>query len=295
MSGLVAGKVWQSVLDPALKPLAAALADIANDDGSRIYPSVAYMAWLLGRSERAVQSGLTKLRATGVLGVVRNGSGGRGRTTEYRLNISNLPSRPSWRESRNGAESAGFRTEKGESTGRKGEASGGKGCSSRRERVKRDAPEPSLTVREPLGETSSETGASDKEESGPPSNNPPSEVAVAIADLLRQCILENNPKAKITDRQQEQWADVADRMMRLDGRAESEIRELIDWSQHDEFWHTNILSMAKLREKWDQLVVKRQVQCGRRNGPSRADSDRYPVGPEYESKIPTATDCRPEH
>ena len=48
-SGLLAGKVWQSNLHPDLKPLAAALADIGNDDGTSIYQSVEYMAWLLGR------------------------------------------------------------------------------------------------------------------------------------------------------------------------------------------------------------------------------------------------------
>ena len=51
MSGLLAGKVWQSALDPKLKPLAAALADIASDDGTNIYPSVSYVAWPLGRDE----------------------------------------------------------------------------------------------------------------------------------------------------------------------------------------------------------------------------------------------------
>ena len=67
MSGFLAGKVWQSNLHPDLKPLAAALADIGNDDGTSIYPSVAYMSWLLGRSTRSVQQNLTRLRDLGVL------------------------------------------------------------------------------------------------------------------------------------------------------------------------------------------------------------------------------------
>ncbi|MBI4393350.1 MAG: hypothetical protein HY556_06090 [Euryarchaeota archaeon] len=100
MSGFLAGKVWQSALAPHLKPLAAALADIANDDGTSIYPSVAYMAWLLGRSERAIQNGLSDLRAQGVLQVEAHGCGGKGHPTEYRLIESALPKRPPWKEHR---------------------------------------------------------------------------------------------------------------------------------------------------------------------------------------------------
>jgi len=107
MSGYLAGKVWQSGLDPHLKPLAAALADIANDDGTSIYPSVEYVAWLLGRSERTVQTGLAELRKSCVLKVVAHRYGGRGNTTEYRLIEDNLPKRASWKQHR-AQKGAGF-------------------------------------------------------------------------------------------------------------------------------------------------------------------------------------------
>jgi hypothetical protein len=83
-----------------------------------------------------------------------------------------------------------------------------------------------------------------------------SEAACRLAHLLRQGILLNNPRANITDRRIRQWAVEADRMMRTDGRSEQEIARLIDWSQHDSFWSSNILSMGKLREKFDQLTLK---------------------------------------
>jgi hypothetical protein len=100
MSGFLAGKVWQSDLAPSLKPLAAALADIANDDGTSIYPSVEYVAWLLGKGERSVQRGLAELRRITVLEVVAHPSGGRGHATEYRLVEERLPKRVPWREYR---------------------------------------------------------------------------------------------------------------------------------------------------------------------------------------------------
>jgi hypothetical protein len=45
-------------------------------------------------------------------------------------------------------------------------------------------------------------------------------------------------------------------MLRLDQRTEEQIEILIDWSQADPFWRGNILSMSKLREQFDALVLK---------------------------------------
>jgi hypothetical protein len=109
-------QVWLSDLDGDLKPLAAVLADIANDSGNRIYPSVAYMAWKLSRSERCVQDRLSKLKEIGVVSVVKNASGGRGIFTHYRLHADKLPTRPPWskddEDCEKGEESAPFQNDK---------------------------------------------------------------------------------------------------------------------------------------------------------------------------------------
>jgi hypothetical protein len=52
------------------------------------------------------------------------------------------------------------------------------------------------------------------------------------------------------------WRDAARLMIDRDGRAEEQIHRCIDWCQDDEFWRSNILSMPKLREKYDQLRLK---------------------------------------
>jgi len=51
------------------------------------------------------------------------------------------------------------------------------------------------------------------------------------------------------------WADEADKMLRLDGRTISRTREIIRRTTRDSFWAKNILSMGKLREKYDQLEL----------------------------------------
>jgi len=87
MSSDLVGKVWRSDLAKELKPLAVCLADRGNDDGEGIYPSVSYLEWLLGWSERTVRSGMAALRAMGVLVAVQNEKGGRGKIPTYRLDV----------------------------------------------------------------------------------------------------------------------------------------------------------------------------------------------------------------
>lgn len=52
------------------------------------------------------------------------------------------------------------------------------------------------------------------------------------------------------------WHQAMDRLERIDGYAPDQIQQVIDWSQQNEFWQGNILSAAKLREKFDQLKTR---------------------------------------
>ncbi len=82
--------------------------------------------------------------------------------------------------------------------------------------------------------------------------------AIILAKLLWSLILENNPKAKVPNFQK--WAGEVEKMLRIDGRTFEEVEFMIHWSQQDNFWKANILSTAKLREKFDQLFVKAKSQ-----------------------------------
>ena len=93
------------------------------------------------------------------------------------------------------------------------------------------------------------------QEAVPPSNVPSSD-GIKLAAHLRERILINNPTARISKRQERGWAMVADLMIRVDDRPPFRILELMDWAEADPFWRTNILSMSKLREKFDQLTIK---------------------------------------
>jgi hypothetical protein len=52
------------------------------------------------------------------------------------------------------------------------------------------------------------------------------------------------------------WYRACRLLLDRDGRTVEQVRKAIDWCQQDTFWHTNVLSMPTLREKYDQLRLK---------------------------------------
>ena len=68
------------------------------------------------------------------------------------------------------------------------------------------------------------------------------------------------------------WRTSARLMLDRDGRTEDQIMRAIDWAQNHEFWRANILSMPKLRERYDQLRL--QASQPRANGRQSTTNDR---------------------
>ena len=64
-------------------------------------------------------------------------------------------------------------------------------------------------------------------------------------------IKENNSKAKEPNFQN--WADDIRKLVELDKNTVEEIKEVIDWSQTDDFWKRNIMSASKLRKQFAKL------------------------------------------
>ena len=65
------------------------------------------------------------------------------------------------------------------------------------------------------------------------------------------------------------WRDAARLLIDRDGRTEQQVTAAIDWCQQDEFWHRNILSMPKLREKYDQLRLAALAEQRKKSQPGR--------------------------
>jgi len=74
-----------------------ALADHAHDDGSHVFPSVPMVAWKTMYEERQVRRRLREFEELGYLVRETEGTGGRGRSTLYRIDLDALPMREPWR------------------------------------------------------------------------------------------------------------------------------------------------------------------------------------------------------
>lgn len=78
-----------------------------------------------------------------------------------------------------------------------------------------------------------------------------------FAEFFFAELLKINPSHKKPNL--EAWAKDARLMRERDSRTLREAAELVRWCATDPFWKTNILSVAKLREKWDALTMKKNT------------------------------------
>lgn len=113
------------------------------------------------------------------------------------------------------------------------------------ERGAATAPEPSLdpSLNRPEESSSSET----------PGQEVPRPDVEALCTLLADLIEANGSKRPTITRT---WRREARLMLDRDGRDFGKAKALIQWCQADRFWKTNILSMPKFREQYDQLRLK---------------------------------------
>ena len=92
---------------------------------------------------------------------------------------------------------------------------------------------------------------------------------IQMAEKLKGFILLNNPGAKTPD-DLSKWAADFERMMRIDKRDETQIMAVMEYSQKDSFWKSNILSAGKLREKFDTLLLQKdRSKLGSQNKPAQ--------------------------
>lgn len=82
----------------------------------------------------------------------------------------------------------------------------------------------------------------------------PDSLEMKIAEFFFAEILKNNPNHKKPNLQT--WSDEIRKMLEIDNRPKDEIGKLIKWVQADSFEMSNVLSPAKLRDRYDALIIK---------------------------------------
>lgn len=99
--------------------------------------------------------------------------------------------------------------------------------------------------------------------------------ATRLANLLADLIEANGSRRpKVTG----DWLTAIDRMIRIDERTPEQVERCIRWCQADDFWKANVLSPAKLRQRYDQLRLAAQRQMR----PTSATGRRDPLSGLYE-------------
>lgn len=97
---------------------------------------------------------------------------------------------------------------------------------------------------------------------------------IELLDYL-DAALTRNEVSKLPKRNRTN-TDAARRLIDIDGRTVQQVKRAIDWATGDSFWRANILSMSKLREKYEQLRLSAQ-----RDQPSATAAPAYAGREEY--------------
>lgn len=107
------------------------------------------------------------------------------------------------------------------------------------------APSPTRTRPDPTHITTSLSDADATDEARPDVDK----VCQAMADSLATRGVKRRTITKA-------WRTAARLLLDRDGYTVEQVLWIIAWIERDDFWSTNILSLPKLREKFDQLVLK---------------------------------------
>ena len=222
MSVKMMALVFEMDLPPSEKVTALALADHAHDDGTEARPGLESLAVKTSLSKRQVQRILKLLLVKGVLAVQRPATGTKPAVYMFvNRGVDKLST---------------------------GDTDGSLGVTSGASRVDTGV---TRTIKEPSMNLSSSEVASDPRPES--KDDAPSHTVTRLCVLLADAIEANGSKRPTITKA---WNREMRLMLERDGHSEKQISNMIAWCQADAFWRTNILSVTKLRAKYDQMRLK---------------------------------------
>jgi len=248
--------VWEhSRAEPTERLVLLAIADCANDRGEA-WPSMAALVGKTRLSERTIQRAVQTLVDLGELVAVIGG--GRGRTTKYRLPTKAPADNPRHGDAVTDTETPSEKPRKPDDVSEK----------PRQRNPVTVTETPSTSAENPVTVTPGTVIEPSREplttSSSEPASRPDVEqICAHLADWIER---NGSKRPTITKR----WRDAARLLLDRDGRTVDQVMRAIDWCQTDEFWRGVILSMPKLREKYDQLRLAAKRSRG---SPQRSTTD----------------------
>lgn len=124
---------------------------------------------------------------------------------------------------------------------------------------KRDNSCNKVTCREEEEEKKLDLEENRKEDSSETSPQKFSDTDIRLTNLLIEKILENDPKSSVqrmTQKTKKAWLNECRKLREIYDRTPEEIEAVICWCQRDNFEKTVVLSMPKLRKRFDELWLK---------------------------------------
>lgn len=278
MSTKLTGYVWDGCAASGMKlssvAIMARLADFSNDEGV-CWPSIETIARQIGAGMSTVRTAIARLEAEGWLTRRARRQGNRNASNVYQLNVAKLQaaafsqlsdSDPSKSDASKSDPSKFDASKSGKKAGFHPSESGG---------------DPSVK---------SKHDPSDKKTSRPDASQPDTQTAEQdfltrhpdavvfsakkrqwgsqedlvcaqwiwgrIVSLYEQAASDDGEITRPKEPNWTAWANDVRTMRMLDGRTHRQICEMFGRLQRDSFWVKNIMSPAKLREKWDELVIR---------------------------------------
>lgn len=116
-----------------------------------------------------------------------------------------------------------------------------------------------------VSSSSSEIPPTEQTPSDDPDDRPDIE---ALCARLRDRIVENGNREPVVTKK---WRTEARLLLDKDGVELTKALALIDWCQRDSFWNSNVMSMPKFREKYDQLRSKALAEHRRQSAHAPPD------------------------
>lgn len=242
--------LWSS-LEPSARLIVLALLTKADNETAVISadrtPSLVTLAGMTGLARSAVAEWLNALEDAGWVKRTRPPAGKRDRTTYALLVGAQTAARRARSESR-------YRPV------RSADQSARRTVDQSAQRTMTSPPGGHASTNYPSSKPSSKSRRRTVEE---PRRDDVERVCTHLADRIEA---NGSKRPTIT----EKWRTEARLLIDKDGRTVEQVIACIDWCQNDTFWRVNVLSMPKLREKYDQLRLAAQRAPGAGRGNHQA-------------------------
>ena len=271
MSNKLSGYVWDGCAASGMKissvAIMARLADFSSDEGVS-WPSIETIARQTGAGISTVRTAIAQLEKEGWITRKQRRQGNRNASNIYQLNIAKLAAAASFQR----PESDGSKSDGSESDGsnfdgsNSGNKSGFHPSESGGDPSVNSNTDPSVKK---ISLSESNGGVSDDENHEPKGNQPskgkwgePEDHKCAewifsrIKKLYEKAAESDGELTRPKDPNWNSWANEIRLMRTVDGRSHRQICDLFKRIQNDPFWCRNVLSPSKLREKWDELIIR---------------------------------------